>query len=67
MRALQLGLAAAALMASIGGEIAFPVRPRARKSRVYAPTFIPNDHGPVVDSTPESKRARRRRLAKAKS
>ena len=28
------------------------------------PVF-PNDHGPVVDTTRESKRARRRRLAKA--
>lgn len=26
--------------------------------------YIPNDHGPVIDTSPESKRARRRRLAK---
>jgi hypothetical protein len=26
----------------------------------------PNDEGPVIDSTPESKRARRRRIARSK-
>lgn len=67
LRHASLGLVAAALMASIGGERAFPVRPQQRRKRFFEAEFIPNDHGPVIDTTPESKRARRRRLAKSKS
>lgn len=66
MRALSLGLAAAMLMADVGAQMAKPSRPTKRKS-IFAPRYIPNDHGPVIDTTPESKRARRRRLARAKS
>jgi hypothetical protein len=39
-------------------------RPPRKRARRKAP---PNDFGPVIDTTPESKRARRRRLAKSKS
>lgn len=38
---------------------------RASRPRSDRPGFIPNDHGPVIDTTPESKRAKRRRLAKS--
>lgn len=60
----SFGLMAAAMLASLGGALAFPSeRPTSRPSR--RPSLSPNDHGPVIDTTKESKRARRRRLAKA--
>lgn len=40
--------------------------PRKAK-RQFTVGTAPNDTGPVIDSTPESKRARRRRLAKART
>jgi hypothetical protein len=59
------GLAAALLAASMTSpysDLFHTETPRrAPKTR---PTS-PNDHGPVIDTTPESKRARRRRIAKA--
>lgn len=42
--------------------------PEPRKPRLMQEVFrgrAPNDHGPVIDTTPESKRAKRRRLARA--
>lgn len=60
-------LAAALALSSVASvSISDQIDRRPRKPRAPRnPT--PNDFGPVVDTTPESKRARRRRLAKAKS
>lgn len=43
-----------------------PISPRRGGRLLSTPENAPNDNGPVVDTTPESKRARRRRLAKGK-
>lgn len=61
---IALAIAAAAMITSLGGE---PIYTETRgQKREPAPRSVsPNDHGPVVDTTRESKRARRRRLAKA--
>lgn len=64
-----LGLGAIAALASM--HLASPaissVEP-IRRRKVHPPRNpAPNDFGPVIDTTPESKRARRRRLARAKS
>lgn len=70
MRSISM-LGAALGMASVrAGSPLFvddwPTDPKPRKRNpLRGPA--PNDFGPVVDSTPESKRARRRRLAKAGS
>lgn len=65
-----LGLGAAIALAGL--HVASPaiVDTRPDRSRRGPPDYrdpAPNDFGPVIDTTPESKRARRRRLAKAKS
>lgn len=63
---IALALAAAAMITSLGGDPIYAEAKR-RQERDPSPRPIsPNDHGPVVDTTRESKRARRRRLAKAK-
>lgn len=57
---------AAALIAAVGGSIVFgpdnTVRHDTPKYR--PPVKSPNDFGPVIDTTPESKRAKRRRLTR---
>ena len=67
MRGLSLGLGAA--FAALGAIHMEPLSPRPAVPRMGWPwddegQYIPNDHGPVIDTTPESKRARRRRLAR---
>lgn len=57
---LAMALAAVSMM---GGEPIYAETRRQKQERKLRPTS-PNDHGPVIDTTPESKRARRRRLAK---
>ncbi len=60
--------AALALAAAFYGAAFVPAREREpepqprKKHRRRGPA--PNDAGPVIDTTPESKRARRRRMAK---
>lgn len=61
-------LALAAAAAALFGGQTMPFQdevnePRSRKKQRRRDP-APNDTGPVVDTTPESKRARRRRLAK---
>lgn len=58
--------AASALIASAGGAIVFgPSGDIYHDPRPYTPPRkSPNDDGPVIDTTRESKRAKRRRLAK---
>lgn len=57
---LAMALAAVSMM---GGEPIYAETRRQKQERKL-PQNSPNDHGPVIDTTPESKRARRRRLAK---
>lgn len=64
-------LAALALFASppnggFVGEDYRPLSPRRGGRLLSTPKHAPNDYGPVIDTTPESKRARRRRLAKGR-
>lgn len=62
---IALALAAAAMITSMGGDPIYAEAER-RQARESVPRpASPNDHGPVVDTTRESKRARRRRLAKS--
>lgn len=61
------GMAAAAFSMAghtdfFDGERHHDVRPTSPKRRRLA---VPNDYGPVIDTTRESKRARRRRLARS--
>lgn len=65
-RGSLLGLAAAMAFSALGGSRAFPVDDKPRRKSGLKTYPAPNDLGLVIDSTPESKRARRRRLAKAK-
>lgn len=53
--------AALAAMSADRSPFDIEVRPTRRRKR---DVFIPNDHGPIIDSTRESKRARRRRFAR---
>lgn len=68
MRSISMLGAALAMASMHGGSPLFaddwPTDPKPRKRNPLR-SPAPNDFGPVVDSTPESKRARRRRLAKA--
>lgn len=60
-------LAMAAGLASSGFDVRFTsARDFAlgRLSHLQPTGPVPNDIGPVIDTTPETKRARRRRLAK---
>jgi len=64
-----LGLGAALALASFGAVHNERVTTRQPGPHMGWPfddegRYIPNDHGQVIDTTPESKRARRRRLAK---
>jgi hypothetical protein len=66
-RAAGIVLALAAGLASSGIDVRFTsARDFAlgRLSHLQPTGPAPNDIGPVIDTTPESKRARRRRLAK---
>lgn len=58
--------AAAMLIASAGGSIVYgPADIAYHEPPAYRPPRkSPKDDGPVVDTTPESKRAKRRRLAR---
>lgn len=64
-----VGLGAALALAGHSFQsFATPDAPRdAKRERPTFRASAPNDFGPVIDTTPESKRARRRRLARAKS
>lgn len=65
-RVLGLGMGAALAMQAV--NLVISDEPAVRRGKVHPlrdPS--PNDFGPVIDTTPESKRARRRRLARAKS
>lgn len=64
MRNVYILATALAAVSMIGGEPIYAETRREKQERKPRPTS-PNDHGPVVDTTRESKRARRRRLAKA--
>ena len=72
MKVSRTQLMLAATIHSFGmGLASFPVgiemddyEPRPRKKPFQLP---PQDTGPVIDTTPESKRARRRRLARERS
>ncbi len=64
-RGSLLGLAAAMAFSALGGTRAFHTEADPRRRPGLKTYPAPNDVGPVIDSTPESKRARRRRLAKA--
>ena len=59
-----LGLGAALAVASL--HVASPNfdAPVPRRKGLAPRNSAPNDFGPVIDTTPESKRARRRRLAR---
>lgn len=58
-------MAALAAMAFVGGpEIGRDPAPVPRRKGLMPRDSVPNDFGPVIDTTPESKRARRRRLAR---
>ena len=63
----SMALAFAALGVSFGPgrDILTEEQPRRKVHPLREPS--PNDFGPVVDTTPESRRARRRRLAKART
>ena len=61
---IALAMATAAMITSMGGD---PIYAEAKRRQAREPVqrpISPNDHGPVVDTTRESKRARRRRIAK---
>jgi hypothetical protein len=59
---LMAATLAAAMIGSLGGP---PITvDRIHREPTYPPLDPPQDHGPVTDSSKESKRARRRRLAK---
>lgn len=64
IKGLSLGLLAAAMAVMM--EPLEPA-PRPKPIRARDRKLSPNDVGPVIDTSPESKRARRRRLAKSKS
>ena len=64
MRSLIGGMMAMHAVSLAISPVADVQRPERRKRPSFEPDFIPNDHGPVIDTTPESKRARRRRLAR---
>lgn len=60
---VSIEMAALAIVAGVTGMVAENpdfARPARRRIRRH----IPNDRGPVIDTTRESKRARRRRLAR---
>lgn len=58
-------MAAAGILTSNVGLRIVPEADLAPPLKPYRPKPGPNDFGPVIDTTPESKRARRRRLARA--
>ena len=58
---ISMALTAAGLV-GLNTDYQVPDRPRRKVHPLRDPS--PNDFGPVIDTTPESKRARRRRLAK---
>lgn len=64
-RGSLFGLAVAMAFSAMGGSRAFPINAKPRRKPGLKTHPALNDLGPVIDSTPESKRARRRRLAKA--
>lgn len=65
MRSARNPIAMAALISALGMRLA-PAAPVERPEPAPKPkrTTPPRDLGPIIDTTPESKRARRRRLAR---
>lgn len=59
--------AAAARADGFWRDTGIDLEPRGRRIPATQARLMPNDFGPVIDSTPESKRAKRRRLARSRA